>query len=225
MIELYRFLASYEALIYIVLAIGGLFVARWLWRSWSEWRQAAYSLEREFSQRRLSQSGALLALILLLFCGEFFLASFVIPGLPAEVFLSTPTLDLLEPPSGQPPSVAGTAVDRTATVPNTDSSGCEPGRVALTAPESGAEISGVIELTGTADIPNFGFYKYEVAPRDSDTWATISAGREVVRNGTLGRWDTTALTPGDYLVRLVVTDNAGQAQPPCVIALRVAGPE
>jgi hypothetical protein len=34
-----------------------------------------------------------------------------------------------------------------------------------------------IELTGTVNIPNFGFYKYEVAPAGSDTWATISAGR------------------------------------------------
>jgi hypothetical protein len=71
------------------------------------------------------------------------------------------------------------------------------------------------------NISNFGFYKYEVAPQGSDTWATISAGRAIVNNGSLGRWDTTALTPGDYQLRLVVTDNQGQALQACVVPVRV----
>src|SRR3990170_2901066 len=100
MATFYRFLASYEALIYIVLAIGGLFTVRWLWNSWREWRGAVYQLEREFSMRRLSQSTAILELVVVLFCAEFFMASFIIPGLPAQVFLSTPTLDLLATPTG-----------------------------------------------------------------------------------------------------------------------------
>jgi hypothetical protein len=166
-----------------------------------------------------------LALILLLLCGEFVLASFVIPGLPAEVFISTPTLDLLSASGGPQAENAATPLSGTAAVAVADSSGCAPGEVALTSPEPAAEVSGVIELRGTADVPNFGFYKYEVSPRDRDTWATISAGRAVVRDGLLGRWDTTALTPGDYMLRLVVTDNQGTAFPACVIALRVTAVE
>ena len=49
MAAIYQFLGTYEVLIYIVLAIGGLFAFRWLWQSWSEWRQAVYSLEKEFA--------------------------------------------------------------------------------------------------------------------------------------------------------------------------------
>jgi hypothetical protein len=222
MAEIYRFLASYEVLIYIVLAIGGMFAFRWLWNSWREWQRAVYKLEREFSTRRLGQSAAMSILIAILFCAEFFMASFVIPGLPAEVFLSTPTLDLLATPTG---TLSPEMMTRFAGLPQqpvtSSASGCIPDQVILTSPEPAEEVRGTIELKGTVNIPNFGFYKYEVAPQGSETWATISAGREIVRNAILGRWDTSALTPGDYQLRLVVTDNQGQALPPCIVPVRV----
>ncbi|MFI4963423.1 MAG: hypothetical protein ACHP6H_06170, partial [Legionellales bacterium] len=80
MADIYQFLSTYEVLIYIVLAIGGLFAARWLWRSWSEWRRAVYSLEKEFALRRIGRSVAFLTLILILFCGELITASFIVPS-------------------------------------------------------------------------------------------------------------------------------------------------
>ena len=221
MADFYRILASYEALIYFVLAIGALFVFRWVWNSWNDWKQSAYQLEREFSARRLGQAAALLLIIVALFCAEFLLASFIIPGLPSEVFIATPTLNVLPTIF---PSPAGEAQTQTAGLPSASqpaSSGCIAGQIDITSPAGGAEVSGVIELVGTVDIPNFGFYKYEVATAGSETWATISAGTTVVRNGALGRWDTTALTPGDYQLRLVATDNQGQLLPACVIPVRV----
>ncbi len=226
MTDIYRFLASNEALIYILLAIGGLFAFRWLWKSWREWQMSVYKLEREFSTRRLGQSAAVSILIAILFCVEFFIASFIIPGLPADVFLSTPTLDLLATPTGtlspemmtqfaaQPPPVAGAST-----------AGCVPDQVMLTSPEPGEEVQGTVELIGTVNVSNFGFYKYEVAAQGSDTWATISAGRETRINGSLGLWDTTALTPGDYQLRLVVTDNQGKSLSPCVVPVRVKAQE
>ena len=222
MVELYRFLDVYEALIYIVLAIGGMFSFRWLWRSWREWRISVFSLEREFSARRLARSSAISVLIVILFCSVFSVTSFVIPGLPSNYFVPTSTLDFISTPTGtlSPEMMtqfanapAGTAI------PNT--TGCVPSQISITFPEPGIEISGAIELTGTVNIPNFGFYKYEVAPAGSDTWATIAAGRSVVNEGSLGRWDTTALTPGDYQLRLVVTDNQGTLLPACIVPVRV----
>lgn len=222
MSDIYRFLASYEALIYILLAIGGLFAFRWLWNSWREWQGAVYKLEREFSMRRLGQSAAASVLIAILFCVEFFIASFVIPGLPADVFLSTPTIDLLATPTGTLSAEMMTQfAGQPSSLPGANSLGCVPNQVIFTSPEPGEEVQGIIELIGTVNTPSFGFYKYEVAPQGSDTWATISAGREVVINGTIGRWDTTALTPGDYQLRLVVTDNEGKALSPCIVPVRV----
>lgn len=221
MVELYRFLASYEALIYILLAIGALFSFRSLWRAWGEWRVAVFSLEREFSARRLGRSAAISALIIILFCAEFFMASFVIPGLPAEFFLTTPTLDLISTPTGTLSPQAMTEFAGGQPPQQASASGCIPNQVMIAYPEPADEIRGAIEIRGTVNIPNFGFYKYEVAPAGSDTWVTISAGRSVVNDASLGRWDTTALTPGDYQLRLVVTDNQGQVLPACIVPVRV----
>ncbi len=221
MVELYRFLASYEALIYILLAIGALFSFRSLRRAWQEWRVAVFGLEREFSARRLGLSAAASALIVLLFCAEFFMASFVIPGLPADFFLTTPTLDLIATPTGTLSPQSMTEFTGGQSLPQALASGCVPHQVMITYPEPADEIKGAIEIRGTANIPNFGFYKYEIAPAGSDTWVTISAGRTVVNDASLGRWDTTALTPGDYQLRLVVTDNQGQVLPACIVPVRV----
>jgi hypothetical protein len=96
-----------------------------------------------------------------------------------------------------------------------------PDKLIIASPKAGGEVKGKIDIQGTVNIPNLGFYKYEVALINSDAWATISAGRDIVVNGSLGAWDTTTLTPGDYQLRLVVTDNQGQSLPPCIIPIRV----
>ncbi len=221
MAEFYRFLASYEVLIYIMLAIGGLFSFRWLWRSWREWQVAVYSLEREFSSRRFGRSAVISTFIVIMFCVEFFMATFIIPGLPADVFLTTPTLDLISTPTGTLSAEMMTQFSGQLPQGTASTTGCIQGQIAITFPQPGDEVKGAIELLGSVNIPNFGFYKYEVAPAGSDTWATISAGRAIVNNGPLGRWDATALTPGDYQLRLVVTDNQGQNLPACVVPVRI----
>lgn len=221
MVDLLKFLATYEVLIYIVLAIGGMFSFRWLFRSWREWRVAVFSLEREFSLRRLGRATLISFLIVLFFCFEFSLTSFVLPGLPSDFFLVTPTLDLISTPTG---TLSADMMTQFANQPGSiqpNASGCMPGQLEVTFPGPGEEIKGVIELTGTVSIPNFGFYKYEVAPNGSSTWATIAAGTSVVVDASLGRWDTTALTPGDYQLRLVVIDNQGTSLPPCIVPVQV----
>jgi len=223
MSDFFKFIGTYEVLIYILLAIGGMFSFRWLWNSWSEWRIAVFSLEREFSVRRFSRSAILSTFIVILFCGEFIMTSFVIPGLPAEFFILTPTLDLISTPVGtlSPEMMTQfSALPPQGSAPTT--SGCIANKIIITFPNAGDEIKGSIDLTGTVNIPNFGFYKYEVAPIGSDTWATISASRSIVINGTLGHWDTTALTPGEYQLRLVVTDNQGETLPACIVPVKVS---
>ncbi len=218
-----RFLATYEGLIYILLILSGLFAFRWLWKSWREWRQSVFGLEREFALRRLSQALAVSALILFAFFAEMFLVSFVVPSLPSTDLLATPTLDLLHQQdgafSGEPSLVALTALP-VAPVGEAGS-GCIPDQLILTSPVPGQEIAGQVTLEGTVNTANFGFYKFEVSPQGEETWATISAGATTVVDGEIGFWDTSVLTPGDYELRLVVTDNQGQSLPPCVIPVRV----
>lgn len=222
----YRTLASYEPLIYIALAIGGLYAFRRMWRSWREWRDSVYGLEREFALRRLGQATAAALLVLALVFVEFFIATFIVPSLPASDILATPTLDLLVTPAG---TLAPAEATQAALSPVTQSapsgmSGCVPDQVMITFPEPGDPVSGTVTITGTASIPNFGFYKYEVATMGTQNWATISADRKPIKSETLGPWNTTSLTNGDYFLRLVVTDNVGVSLEPCVIAVRVVNP-
>ena len=223
----YRFLANYEGLIYILLSFGGLFAFRWLWKSWREWRDSVFGLEREFAVRRLSQALMVSLLILFLFLGELFLASFVVPALPSSDILLTPTLNIIDQTQGslsRDPAVSLTVVTPSSNSVSTSTDGCVPGELILTSPEPGQEISGSITLVGTVDVDNFGFYKYEMAPQGTESWTTISASRKTIRNGDVGFWDTSSLTPGDYQLRLEVTDNQGRSYPPCVISVRVLAP-
>jgi hypothetical protein len=226
MIALYQFLGTYEVLIYFVLAIGAAFGLRWSWRAWNEWRHARYSLEREFALRRLGQAVAALMLVVGLFCLELFTATFAVPGLPASVVLPTGTLDVFATPTG---TISAELATQLALTPRPEQGGgtgqgCIADKIEITSPKAGSEIQGTVDIVGSANVTDFGFYKYEVAPRGSDTWGTISAGRDKVKNGSLGQWDTTALAPGDYSLRLVVSDNQGRALPACVIQIRIMPP-
>jgi hypothetical protein len=219
----YRTLASYEPLIYIALAIGGLFAFRRMWRSWREWRDSVYGLEREFALRRLGQATAAAFFILALVFVEFFIATFIAPSLPATDILATPTLDLLLTPENtlSPEQATQAALSPVTQAAPSGMSGCVPDQIMITAPEPGADVTGTVKITGTANVSNFGFFKYEFAPRGSQNWATISAKRDPVTDGEIGDWNTTSLTNGEYFLRLVITDNIGVAMEPCVIALRV----
>jgi hypothetical protein len=145
--------------------------------------------------------------------------------------LLTPTIDLLATPTITlspalltPGAASTVAASTPAAALTPQGEGCLPGQLSLSAPRDGEEISGVIVLTGTVDIPNFGFYKYEVARPGETIWLTIQAGREVKREQALGEWDTRTLAQGDYQLRLVATDNQGEALATCTIRVRVLAP-
>ncbi|MCI0549457.1 MAG: hypothetical protein L0287_00735 [Anaerolineae bacterium] len=195
-----------------------------MYRTWKEWRDSVFSLEREFALRRLGRTAAVALLILGLVFAEFFIATFVAPSLPASDILTTPTLDLLAAPPG---TLSPEDATQAALSPATESapsgmSGCVPDQIMITSPQPGAIVNGSIEIIGTANIPNFGFYKYEIAPMGTQDWATISADREAKQDKKLGDWNTASLTNGEYFLRLVITDNVGVSLEPCVIAVRVA---
>ena len=219
----YRSLETYEPLIYISLAILGLFVFRRMWVMWREWRDAVYTLEREFALGRLGRATALGFLVLALFFVEFYIATFIAPSLPASDLMTTPTLDLLASP--QPTLLPGDATQSAialATAPaQTGMSGCVKDKIMITSPSPGEEVKAEVELVGTANIPNFGFYKYEFAPAGTQAWTTISADRKPKNKATLGKWNTLSQSNGDYFLRLVITDNIGNSLEPCVIAVRI----
>jgi hypothetical protein len=99
--------------------------------------------------------------------------------------------------------------------------GCLPGEISIHYPEEGDEITGAVEISGTVNIPNFGFYKLEMKRPEEANWQTILAGNDPIQNGIIGIWNTSLLPPGYHQLGLVVTDNQGKALPACVMQVRV----
>lgn len=220
---LFRFLVQYEVIVYLILAASAVLAARSLWAAWAEWHVAVFGLEKELAFQKVRMSGALFILLIMIGLSQFCLVSFIVPFLPATTFRMTPTADLLQTPAATLSAADMTAQIGTPSAP-AGTVGCVPGQIMITSPKPGSDIGGKIILTGTVDVPSFGFYKYEYTPQGSETWATIAAGNQVVRDGELGAWDTSQLVSGDYQLRLVVTDNLGKSLPACMIPLRVKTP-
>ncbi|MEN6408662.1 MAG: hypothetical protein ABFD44_03000 [Anaerolineaceae bacterium] len=226
--DLLQYLAKYETWVYLLLGLSAIIYLRKLFIALQEGRSAMFGLERDISQRRIASASSVLILLFLMAVAEFILATFVSPGLSASQALATPTLNLEATPfpaETQPVSENGTLVPTIAYTPTAAGTGCTTGVLEWTDPKHGGEVSGVVALKGIIQIPNFGFYKYEFAPVGSDSWTTIAAGNTLDAEGNIGNWDTSSLTPGDYQLRLVVTDNQAQAMTPCVIQVRVVAPE
>ncbi len=223
--EIVRYFREYAIWIYLLLGIFAIFQIRKFAVAWEELRNAAFGMERDRAQERLNQHAWMLLLILMMTVAEFTLVSFVAPTMPGAMPLPSPTLDLRATAT----SVLSldifdqflpTQIPPTPTEP-VAGQGCTPGQVVLTAPKDGSQVSGVVSVEGIADIPNFGFYKYEVARPGETIWLSIVAGENVVQNGKLGEWVTTMLPPGEYMLRLIVVDSQGVAMPACVIQVNV----
>ena len=220
-----------EALIYLVLGILAIWEIRKFALAWEEMRGAAFGLERESAQSRLNRAAILLVVILAMAMVEFILVSFVVPTVPGATPLFTPTIDLLATPSiTLPVSTHGTIepglVTSTPLLPGStaENQGCIPGQLTITDPANGEQISGVITLIGTVDVLNLGFYKYEVKYPSDLVWLTIQAGRGAKRDEALGEWDTSTVSPGNYLLQLVAIDNTGQEIGACEIQVNVVPP-
>jgi hypothetical protein len=93
--------------------------------------------------------------------------------------------------------------------------------VNLTLPSNGDRISGSTTIKGSANITNFGFFTLQIAHPGDTVWLPIQVGQQIVKNADLGKWDTSSLAPGDYMLELVVTDNVGKAMTPCAIQVTV----
>jgi hypothetical protein len=218
-----HFFDQYAALIYLILSVGFLFATRELMRSRAEIKKAIFGLEQEFSINRVRQAIAVLAVVILLALGELILQAFVAPGLPAANMLTTPALDVLTIPTTTLPPFLPSGSESQPPTSAVEVSGCIPGQIMILSPKAGESIKGDVLIQGTADIPNFGFYKYEFASAGSENWSTILAGRKPILDGDLGHWDTSQLAAGDYLLRLVVTDNKGNSLPACIVPVQISG--
>lgn len=223
--EALRFFRALDVWIYLGLALLGAYALRKMILAWQELRGAAFGLERESAQQRLNRSASALVLMLAAAIVEFVLVSYIAPAVPGVFALATPTIDLLATATTTLPAIAtepaAAVLTLTPTGEQAGVSGCLPGQIEITQPIEGADISASITISGTANIPNFGFYKLEMKRPEESSWLTILAGNEVKQNGNLGVWNTSLLPAGLHQLSLVVVDNQGQSKPPCVVQVRI----
>jgi hypothetical protein len=232
MSEVVRFFQTYENVIYFILGVGMIIYGWRLWMAWQEMREAIFGLERTSSQTRLRRSAINMIVLLMIGLFIFSVVTFVAPVIVTDVERPLPTpMLLLEPTefaattSAQEAELAAIATATPLPTVAVITEGCKEGSVDITSPKSGEAISGVVTITGSANVPDFGFYKFEVARADEELWLTVQAGRTVVKDGELVKsWDTSLFLPGEYVIQLVVTDNNGESLEPCRVPVRIGSP-
>ncbi len=219
------FIEEQQAWIYILFGLFAIIYLKATLDAAAELRASLFGLERERSMAKLRRSAALMTVSLAVILTTFVLATYAGPAVPAaDRPTPLPTVSLLATPqvtlavqNGEPATALPLSSD------DLNSAGCANTSATMTSPIEGAVLQDAVDIQGTASIPNFSFYKYEYRSTQPDsTWRTISAGTTPVVEGKLGTWDTSLLIPGDYALRLIVTDTAGNAPLPCVIRVTVA---
>ena len=217
---------TYEVGINIILSVIAIIQIFRAFDAWNSLRTASFGLEKEVASKKLRRSATVIGLLLLFGLSNFMLISVASIRVPGLAQLATPTIDLVNAAATSAPGNTAILDATQEIMAQTQTAiaitGCIPGQLEWINPENGAEISGSLELKGTVNIPNMGFYKYEYRLQSEEIWIPISVGNRPVEEDLLGgQWNTDQLAPGTYNLRLVVSDNQNNLLQPCVIEVKV----
>lgn len=220
-----QFFRTYEIWIYVLLALLAFWQVRKFAIAWEELRSAFFGLEREAAQARVNAAATMIVLLILMAIAEFSIVTFVIPTMPGANPLATPRLDLLATPTTTLPAPTPDSDETQEPTPTPDelpaAEGCVASQVNITSPSTGSRIGGSVTINGSADVPNFGFYTLQISHPGDVIWLPIQVGQKPVTKDVLGIWNTASLTPGEYMLKLLVTDNVGTVLTPCTIQVTV----
>jgi LysM repeat protein len=97
---------------------------------------------------------------------------------------------------------------------------CNPA-VSIASPRMNQHVRGILQIVGTASIPDFQFYKveYGIGERPFQFTSINEVHRNPVSNSLLEVWNTDAYPAGVYILRLTAVDNRGQFPPPCDVRI------
>jgi hypothetical protein len=100
----------------------------------------------------------------------------------------------------------------------------QPDIATITSPTSGQELTGVVNITGSADHPDFSRYElaYGPDPNPNDAWQVFATNTQRIANGTLGAWNTGIIADGIYMVRLRVVRKDSNYSEAIVRGLKVS---
>lgn len=232
-------LRTYAVWLYILFAIIALWGLRAALRARAEIRQSIFSLEKEFARNRLYR-GVSVVVIMAILSGGLFVVTHLgeMAAEPSPEPTPTATRFLRATPTYSPEELTPTP---TATVTRVRPTRqpiptspvytptptplppplCPTPGVNLTSPRPGARLSGVVQVTGTASIGNFWYYKVEIGiGRNPSQWSVVGDLHYApVSDGVLETFNTAAFPGGEYSLRLVVVDKTGNFPEPCAVAV------
>lgn len=236
---LIEILAKNTRWLWVICIIWALFNLREAYLARKERKQARFSLERESAQAHLYRTWAW-SVALIFFMGFIlYLQLSVSPKTENPLPTQEPLVDVFPfptptptpkptptpiptPPRPPSPPVISVPTPEPTPTPTPPPPLCPNPGVVITSPGVNTVVKGPVEIKGTANIPNFQFYKLEFGTgQEPREWSFILSGNAPIVGGTLGVWDTSPLPPGEYKLRLVVVDITGNYPPPCEILVRV----
>jgi len=134
------------------------------------------------------------------------------------VIVSAPTAAVTATPTPSPTPVPQDSLQPDCPSPDSQ----------ITSPVAGSNVSGIVEVRGTARTEAFSYYKFEVKFPGSNTPNFISQYVTPVENGDLGPWDISDPTRypsgGPYQFQLVVVDIYGNTTT-CTIPVNIVSAE
>lgn len=235
--QIAAFVEGNERWLYLLLGFVGLWCLRNFWLAQHRFRMGTYLLEREAAIRDRTFALSILVLVLAASGLVYMTDMHISPNL--DVLLSLQSKDessvlitreptvtpqvLLLLPGQSTPVLAGTV---TPVPPNTPvpaaGVGCNNLLAVIVSPLPGAVLSGIVDVQGTADIPNFAFYVLEISTF-GDNWLNVHTSNESISSGLLGEWDSTRHGSGEHALRLVVYNADGAFVEPCIIPISIGG--
>jgi hypothetical protein len=239
MLEFLRPIVIFDTWLYIGLGLVALFFIRLIWIARKDRNRSIFTLERENANTRMTRAFIGLMVVLALAMGVYYL-SLVTPTIvpppqetptptPIIALPTTPTPPPLLPtptstPTPLPPPTIEVVEDTPTPVPEVSGgqpSNCPVSGSRIFQPGNGAQVEGVIQVTGSAFVDDFEYYKFEFRVPGGDQWSFIARYDNPVAEGVLGTWNTDTVAPGEYDFRLVVVDTIGNFPEPCSIRLIV----
>ncbi len=238
MLEFLRPIIKFDTWLYVGLGLVALFFLRLIWLAYKDRTRSIFTLERENANARMTRYFIGFLVVLSLIMGVYYLSLVTPTIVPPAQETPTPTPIVALPPTPTPPPLLPTSTPTPTPLPPPTvvvedpptptpvlSSGQPPNCPApgsrIFEPGNGARVDGVIQVSGTATIENFDYYKFEFRVPGNNEWSFIARYDNAVTEGVLGTWNTDTVSPGEYDFRLVVVDAIGNFPEPCVVRLIV----
>jgi len=238
MTVLVKLVADYAIYLYVIVGLVAVVFLRAYTVARHERENSIFTLERESATGRMVQAIIGFLVMLIIIGGIFYTSQTLVEEIPLPEATPTPTVLVVLPPSPTPPPilptptptgtprprptlVVVTTVTPTVEAPTVVLAHCTNPGVNIAQPGNGAAASGVIQIVGSANIPEFWYYKFEFRPSGADAWTFIQRFDTPISGGILTAWDTRTVASGTYELRLVVVDKTGNYPEPCILQLSV----